>query len=158
MKINDAELAEELSNEDIVTLHLPIGQFFDLVKEHRLHPLWWDTENVYGGDMTEVEDQDIPYEKRNIYMEINFEGEFYKLLPDGSCDETNPHSEFCQGEEVFTIPLDKNKPSLFQRSYQDMDEIVEEIRGKLDKFVELPDDFPYDEVIGLLSGTTWQSD
>lgn len=158
LQLDEEELYAWLNNDDIVTLHLPIDQFFGLVKERRLSGIWQEVENVQGGDMTELEDQNIPYSSRIIAAEINFEGMFYKLLPDGGCDEVAPpHPLYCD-DSVFTIPLDRHKPSLFQRSYRDMSEIVEEIKEKLAKLVELPADFPYEEVIGLLSGTTWVDD
>lgn len=139
-------------------LRLPLDQFLDLIKRNALDKLWWDSEYVCGGDIDELEDPETPDQDRIIAIEPTFDGWFYKLLPDGTVDENGPSYVLGPDDTVYTIPLNKFKPSLFEQSYKDMGEVIEEVKEKLARLVELPENFPYEEVIGKLYGTTWVDD
>lgn len=55
-------------------------------------------------------------------------------------------------DTVYYIPLD-NEPKLFAAAYKDTEEIVNELKQKIGKY--LPEDFDYAGSIRMITGTYW---
>ena len=79
----------------------------------------------------------------------SFTGEAQELTDDGAptwCGDTKEYDN----DMLFYVPL-SNYPTLFKKAYNNMDEVISELKEKLGKY--LPDDFDYRTRIHYICGT-----
>lgn len=88
------------------------------------------------------------YELGIIETISDFTGEAMKIDADGSDNWYN--GECFNGECVYYVPVSKY-PNIFTAAYKDMDEIANEFKEKLGKY--LPNDFDYKLYIRHIVGT-----
>lgn len=84
----------------------------------------------------------------------DFTGEAFKIDDDGYTEWVGIDSEAYNCDLLFYLPLQKYA-SLFRPSYNSLDEVVDEVKEKLGKY--LPADFDYRNNIRHISGTYWSS-
>ncbi len=89
-------------------------------------------------------------EKLDLGYASNFTGELYRIRDDGYTEwgYEEPYEDDC----VYYVPL-SNYPTLFNTSYKNMDEIVEEMKQKVGQY--LPDTFPYSQQIRHIVGSCY---
>ena len=104
-----------------------------------------------GVDIVE-EDFDFSY---GLYDEgiCEYIGEFTgeaQMINDDGCFYWGNDCKSFNYDSIAYVPLDKY-PSLFEKAYNNMEEIVEEFQSKLGEY--LPEDFDYRSKICHISGT-----
>ena len=78
-----------------------------------------------------------------------FNGEAQELDDDGRVN-WGANSDEYRGYSIYYIPL-KQYPTIFKKAYNDMGEIVDELKADVGKY--LPDDFDYRSRIRHICGT-----
>ena len=78
-----------------------------------------------------------------------FTGDAQEISDNGAGDSWGNTEEY-DSDILFYVPL-SNYPTLFKKAYNDMDEIISELKEKLGEY--LPDDFDYRSRIYHISGT-----
>lgn len=99
-----------------------------------------------------TEEDDMVYELYNhgICEYISeFTGESIPIREDGYVT-WGGDSEDYRCETIVYVPT-SNFPTLFKKAYENIDEIIDEFKGKLGEY--LPDDFNYRDKIRHISGT-----
>lgn len=116
-----------------------------------------DIRTIYANYFEREIDEDTPvydliwelYEAGVIEHESNFTGEAVGLDDTGDpewCDVL----EYYSGDLLSYVQL-AYQPSLLNRPYRDLDEVVAELRNAMDGL--LPDDFDYRKQLCLIAGT-----
>ena len=80
----------------------------------------------------------------------NFTGELFPITDEGK--DNWDRSETNDDDYVYYVPVEKY-PSLFKTAYNNMDELVAELKESLGEY--LPADFDYRSNIRHIVGTTW---
>ena len=104
------------------------------------------------GDTIIEDDFDLGYELYNegICEYISdFTGESI-LLSDDGVDDWGADCEDYKAEPIIYVPIFKY-PTLFKKSYDNMEEIIDEFKSRLGEY--LPEDFDYRSRIRHISGT-----
>lgn len=91
---------------------------------------------------------DYVREELDLNYEAEFSGDAYSLNEDGKPDFFKEKSYNC--ELLLYLPL-KRGVSLFQATYKNIEEIVNEIKGEIGNY--LPEDFNYKQNIVFICGT-----
>ena len=78
-----------------------------------------------------------------------FTGDAQEISDNGAGDNWENTKEY-DNDILFYVPL-YNYPTLFKKAYNDMDEIISELKEKLGEY--LPEDFDYRSKIYHISGT-----
>lgn len=108
-------------------------------------------QKVFADEPSDEEDDGFAlYEAGICQLAGNFTGEFFPITDEGKDNWEN--SESADDDEVFYVPV-KKYPSLFGKPYNNMDELVEEFKNALGKY--LPDGFDYRANIRHIVGTTF---
>lgn len=89
------------------------------------------------------------YDKGICEYVSEFTGEAQELTDDGAFLWGGAR-EYYDGDILVYVPLSKY-PTLFKKAYNDMDEIIAELKDKLGEY--LPDDFDYRGNLCHISGT-----
>ena len=89
------------------------------------------------------------YENDICELVSEFTGEAQELTDDGVIEWGCDYTEY-NGSCIVYIPLSRY-PTLFKNPYNNMDEIVDEMKSKVGKY--LPDDFDYRNNIRHICGT-----
>lgn len=101
--------------------------------------------------------EDEPYEVDEIADDFlsmigNFSGNAFKIDATGKYEWDDDTIEY-DGDTVYFIAL-KNVPSFFKAVYENVDEIVAELRqNPISQY--LPDDFDYKYHLYFITGTYW---
>jgi len=146
----DTKNAEEIKLQQLMSL--PLDEFAVNVKSGSLPDDFYDMEN----------DNLVDFE--GLSAEIDFTGVFRllkELIPDNTKLESVDPDHWDESAQyafdfdlVFYLPL-THQPTLFKYPYKDGNEVITEVKAAIkDLGVELPDDFPYWKVIGVLDGVT----
>lgn len=77
-------------------------------------------------------------DKLGIEYISSFTGEAYQLLDDGDVDWAD--SDFFNDDMIYYIHASKY-PNIFKKAYEGMDELLEEFKEKIEKY--LPNDFDF---------------
>jgi hypothetical protein len=101
-----------------------------------------------------TEDDDTCWEYELYEQDIceyvgEFTGEAQELTDEGTYT-WHGNREYYDGDILVYVPLLKY-PTLFKKAYNDMDEIIAELKDKLGEY--LPDDFDYRSKLCHISGT-----
>ena len=107
---------------------------------------------IFGEDYTENTSSYWGYElyEKGICEYISeFTGELQEVDDDGVFHWGGDYETYDRDVIVY-IPL-KSYPTLFKKAYNNMEEIVEELKSKVGKY--LPEDFDYRKNIRHISGT-----
>lgn len=89
------------------------------------------------------------YEKGICEYVSEFTGDAQEITINGAgtwCGDTKEYDN----DMLFYVPL-SNYPTLFKKAYNNMDEVISELKEKLGKY--LPDDFDYRTRIHYICGT-----
>lgn len=101
-------------------------------------------------DYTDEDDMAYELYDKGICEYISeFTGESIPISKDGQivwCAD----SEDYRNEVIAYIPI-SNFPTLFKKAYENIDEIIDEFKGKVGEY--LPDEFDYRSKIRYISGT-----
>ena len=89
------------------------------------------------------------YENGNCELISEFNGEAQELQDDGRINWCG-NSKGYNGYTICYIPL-HSKPTLFKGGYNNMNEIISELKNRVGKY--LPDDFDYRSRIRHICGT-----
>lgn len=103
-------------------------------------------------DFSEDEDEDwgyLLYDKGICEYISEFTGESFPVKEDGFVS-WGDDGENCSCETIVYVPT-SNFPTLFKKAYENIDEIINEFKGKLGEY--LPDGFDYRGKIRHINGT-----
>ena len=78
-----------------------------------------------------------------------FTGEAQEITDDGTCIWGGNYEEYYD-DVIYYVPLTKY-PTLFKKSYNNMEEIIDEFKSKIGEY--LPEDFDYRSRICHICGT-----
>ena len=106
----------------------------------------FDPDDFYGNDIRYAEEF---YEDGILEYIGDFTGETCRINDDG-LDSWGGEAESYRGEWMVYIPCDR-VPSLFNRAYRDVNEIIEEMKDKVGPL--LPSDYDYRKNIVHVVGT-----
>ena len=114
----------------------------------------------YCDDYTEEEYENDPLsfiEMLTYNLDVNyasdFTGEAFIVGDDGYTQWVSGSMAY-NCDVIYYVPVNKYA-SLFKASYRDMDEVIDELKDKVGKY--LPEDFDYRNKFRHISGTYWSS-
>lgn len=101
-------------------------------------------------DYTDEDDMEYELYNQGICEYISeFTGESISIRKDGGLD-WGGETEYYSCETIVYVPA-SNFPTLFKKAYENIDEIIDEFKGKLGEY--LPDEFDYRGKIRHVRGT-----